>query len=478
MTASPPSVEGRRLFTFAVVSDTHVNESEDRSPSPFRTNLLANGRARFVVHEIAAMDPPVAFVVHLGDMVHPVPSQSTYQEAVARYRAIVQVIKVPVHQIPGNHDIGDKALDWMPADIITDDFLAAYRLAFGADRFAFEHGPIHCIGINSVLINSGLAEEGVQRDWLEAELAKHRGQRAVPVQPLSAVRLLHRKRRTVTITSTSRAARGCSTSCAITAWRPSSRAMCTIFGMTAPATPSSTFSPPPPSSATTTASWLGSRLRTSSVATTRPNLATRSSYVHERGHVMRLIRTDGTSLAPDARFELCCLVPAPNPRTLAIDNIGVELRHPWAEVVEVPATGGVQEFGRSSHATTTSCRHCGRLEHACSRYRNRTSLHPVTRATHEAAAQHRASLYHDLAWRARAGFRRCPSRVPDLVDAIEVNLELGAACARCRSAAGAQARRPAGRLTGLELRMREDARYDGGKFSHFVKERAGARRAC
>ena len=89
---------GRRLFSFVVVADTHVNEHEDRSLSPFRTNALANGRARYVMHEIAALDPAPAFVVHLGDMVHPVPSLPAYGEAAARYKAITEVLRVPVHR--------------------------------------------------------------------------------------------------------------------------------------------------------------------------------------------------------------------------------------------------------------------------------------------------------------------------------------------------------------------------------------------
>ncbi len=36
---------GKKLFTFAVVADTHVNEHEERSASPFETNARADGRA-------------------------------------------------------------------------------------------------------------------------------------------------------------------------------------------------------------------------------------------------------------------------------------------------------------------------------------------------------------------------------------------------------------------------------------------------
>ena len=56
------------LFTFVVVADTHVNEEERMSTSPYETNHLSNPRARHVFTEIAAMDPAPRFVVHLGDI--------------------------------------------------------------------------------------------------------------------------------------------------------------------------------------------------------------------------------------------------------------------------------------------------------------------------------------------------------------------------------------------------------------------------
>ena len=61
-------------FQFVVVADTHVNEGERISTSPYVSDHLATPRTRHVFAEIAAMDPPPRFVVHLGDIVHPVPS--------------------------------------------------------------------------------------------------------------------------------------------------------------------------------------------------------------------------------------------------------------------------------------------------------------------------------------------------------------------------------------------------------------------
>ena len=168
---------GRRLFSFAVVADTHVNEREDGSMSPFATNARANGRARHVFAEFAALEPAPAFVVHLGDIVHPMPGVPAYAEAAGRFRELSAGLAMPLHLVPGNHDIGDKAVDWMPAEIVCDPFVTRYRETFGADWYAFDAGvaghPARGLVLDAPLMNSGLPAEAQQRAWLEAELAAH-----------------------------------------------------------------------------------------------------------------------------------------------------------------------------------------------------------------------------------------------------------------------------------------------------------------
>ncbi len=75
---------GRHLFTFAVISDTHVNEEEDRSASPYDCNKLANGRFRWVVQALNRRRP--AFTVHLGDMGNPLPELPTWARRRKRTR--------------------------------------------------------------------------------------------------------------------------------------------------------------------------------------------------------------------------------------------------------------------------------------------------------------------------------------------------------------------------------------------------------
>ena len=79
----PARIQGKRLFTFAVIADTHVNKEERISTSPFPSTALTNARARYAFAAVNAARP--AFVVHLGDLVNPVPAQPTYAAAAERF---------------------------------------------------------------------------------------------------------------------------------------------------------------------------------------------------------------------------------------------------------------------------------------------------------------------------------------------------------------------------------------------------------
>lgn len=113
-----PAGSPEPLFSFVVVADTHVNESDNVSSSPFETNHLANERARFVFEDIAQMEPQPKFVIHLGDIVHPMPALPSFMQAVDQFKQISSQLRCPLHVLPGNHDVGDKRIDWMPASSI------------------------------------------------------------------------------------------------------------------------------------------------------------------------------------------------------------------------------------------------------------------------------------------------------------------------------------------------------------------------
>lgn len=171
------SVSGRHLFTFAVVADTHMNQEEDYSSSPYPANALANARTRRVVAELNQANPE--FVVHLGDIVNPVPELPTYEAAANHFKTLVNDLEAPLHLVAGNHDVGDKPVSWMPAGTVDAHGLALFQEHFGDHFYATDQNDLHLIVINAQLINSGLPEEEEQRAWLENDLAENANKRTM-----------------------------------------------------------------------------------------------------------------------------------------------------------------------------------------------------------------------------------------------------------------------------------------------------------
>ena len=166
---------GEILFDVALVSDTHVNEKEDFSTSPYPANGEANPRARHVFQQINRGN--AQFCIHLGDMVNPVPELPSYVDAADNFHQLAAELTMPLHLMPGNHDIGDKPVTWMPAGMVNREHISLYRKYFGSDYFSFNHENCHFVIINSPLINSGDPAEKEQADWLEADLESNAGER-------------------------------------------------------------------------------------------------------------------------------------------------------------------------------------------------------------------------------------------------------------------------------------------------------------
>lgn len=161
---------GEELYSFAVISDTHVNPSDETCNSPFPVNSRANRRFRYVVADLNLRE--VSFVLHLGDLVHPVPASGTaYHQAAGAFRDISAELTMPMYYVPGNHDIGDTPVAGGPAEPTTAEMIRIWSAEFGPQYRAFSHGGIRFVLFNAQLTNSGLAEEDEQRLWLEQELA-------------------------------------------------------------------------------------------------------------------------------------------------------------------------------------------------------------------------------------------------------------------------------------------------------------------
>ncbi|MCH2630308.1 MAG: metallophosphoesterase [Nisaea sp.] len=162
-------------FRVSLISDTHINEAEDFSASPYPANAEANPRARYVFDQIEQSDSK--FCIHLGDMVNPVPELPSYTTAANNFHAIASRLSIPLYLMPGNHDIGDKPVTWMPAGMVNKEHVDLYRHHFGRDYFSFDYETCHFVIINSPLINSGDPIEKKQAAWLENDLNENKSKR-------------------------------------------------------------------------------------------------------------------------------------------------------------------------------------------------------------------------------------------------------------------------------------------------------------
>lgn len=107
-------------------------------------------------------------VIHTGDITRDAPGAP---EELAFAKARLDQLGAPWLAIPGNHDIGDNPSDgYMPKKPVDGALLQAYRDVFGPDRWVETRGGWRLIGVNSLLMGSGLDEEAAQWDWLEAAL--------------------------------------------------------------------------------------------------------------------------------------------------------------------------------------------------------------------------------------------------------------------------------------------------------------------
>ena len=169
---------GRRhpepLFRYAIVSDTHIRPPSESS-SPWNTNLLTNDRARWVAEQVNSHRPDL--VIHLGDVVHPVPHLPTYGPASKAAREIMSRVKAPVYYVPGNHDVGDKDNPTVPSYVVNEAYQEKFLEYYGPLYQGFDHRGVHFVLVNSPVLGSGLSHEAEQREWLESDLEEHRGNR-------------------------------------------------------------------------------------------------------------------------------------------------------------------------------------------------------------------------------------------------------------------------------------------------------------
>jgi Icc-related predicted phosphoesterase len=336
---------GRYLFSIAVVADTHMNEVEYGSSSPYEANRVANARTRYVIERLNQIAP--ALTIHLGDLVHPVPSMPTYAQAADNFKQLTAALQSPLRLVPGNHDVGDKPVAWAPAGIVNDAALALWREHFGDHFYSFDFQGLHIAVVDAQIINSGLAAEGEQRAWLERDLAAHAGQRTFlclhyppyvsdPDESESYDNLAEPGRRWLLDLIDTHRPEAVFCGHVHNFWYNRHGASdCYIL-------PSTAFVRQDYSELARVAPADGQHGRDE-----RPKLGFFIVRVHERGHVCHVERTYGATLDPGQSL------PPATERVDALHSIenwrapfGVDLRHPWTEIVEIPPTGALDEFER------------------------------------------------------------------------------------------------------------------------------------
>jgi 3',5'-cyclic AMP phosphodiesterase CpdA len=149
-------------FRLTQISDTHLTRRHQSLTDNFHR----------VSQYIDATRPDL--VVNSGDVTWDAPSNS---DDFRFARELHDALAAPCHFIPGNHDIGDNPtrLGPAPAPPVTEQSLQAFRTCFGEDRWRFEAAGWCFVGLNSMVMNTNLADEAEQFDWLASQLSSAGG---------------------------------------------------------------------------------------------------------------------------------------------------------------------------------------------------------------------------------------------------------------------------------------------------------------
>lgn len=456
---------GKLLHSFVVIADTHVNESDHSSVSPFANQVRTNDRARFVFTEIASLTPRPQFIVHLGDVVHPVPGLSSHEVAIARYKEISGTVDIPIYVVPGNHDVGDKSVDGMPAAIVSDANLEVYRRAHGPDYFALDAGPMRLLIVNAQLLNSGLASEASQAEWFDAQLADC--DRRVFVFLHYPPYLLHEAERS-TYDNIDQPGRSWLLKRlkhdrveAVFAGHVHNFWYDVVGNAEMYLLPSTAF----------LRHDFTEMYRIAPGPENGRDEIEKFGYlivdVYERGHVARLVRTYGQTLAAGQAPPGGHRVAPVHTKTSPLAQFGVELRHAWAEIVHIPATGGPQEFGRKPARNDYQLMALWEMG-------VRTLKIPV-QDIDDPNTLRRAQLMSDVGHDFVITSLGIPaaSIIEQIVEsrldvsAIEINVPISKAVENAKVLAALR-ERSGTKIVLAHLRGSEDPKFDGKHFNHFV----------
>ena len=149
---------------FAVIGDTQGSGEE---------YYLNRGVVERMVDEVLAIDPPVEFVVIVGDLVWGTNDEAVLLSQWLDWREVVDpwyqsdMTGVKVYPVPGNHDMrGTEAIALWQSTFaeLPDNGPSGFEKLY----WSFDAGPVHLVGISN---ETPGARHVVDLDWLEADLA-------------------------------------------------------------------------------------------------------------------------------------------------------------------------------------------------------------------------------------------------------------------------------------------------------------------
>ena len=149
-------------FRLTQISDTHLAR---------RLQKLTDNFHRVSEH-IDATRPDL--VINSGDLAFDAP---TSRDDLKFAKELHDALPVPCRHLPGNHDIGDNptAVGPAPKQPATEKERQNYLSVIGEDRWRFDAAGWSFIGLNSLIMNTGIESEAEQFGWLASELRRING---------------------------------------------------------------------------------------------------------------------------------------------------------------------------------------------------------------------------------------------------------------------------------------------------------------
>jgi 3',5'-cyclic AMP phosphodiesterase CpdA len=149
-------------FRLTQISDTHLARHFAKLTDNFQR----------VAEHIDASRPDL--VINSGDLSWDGPTRPDDLEYAKQLHA---ALPVDCRYLPGNHDIGDNptTVGAAPTCPATEELRETFVAMFGEDRWQFEAAGWRFIGLNSLIMNTGLLSELEQEDWLRSALGSAHG---------------------------------------------------------------------------------------------------------------------------------------------------------------------------------------------------------------------------------------------------------------------------------------------------------------